>query len=430
MDRSGSVLDQALSLSSADETTAALEERRSAATRFSDNAISQNVVKETATLSVRVAFGRRCGQASTSRLDADGVREAVERAASAARSAPEDPEHVELPGPQDYPRVDAFRASTAEASPEALARKLLPALDAARRRGLRMAGSLQADVARTTVAGSRGLRAAHAATSAFFTGTALTEDSSGWAQRWSADLASLDLQEASSTAMDKAEAARAPRDLEPGDYETVLEAPAVSDLLLFLAWSMGAKAAAEGRSFASGRLGERIAAERVTIRSVPDHPACPGSPFAWDWTAARPVTWVERGVLRTLSAGRWWAREHGIEPASFSNVVMEGGEADLPGLLRGVKRGLLVTRLWYIRFVNPKEMLLTGMTRDGLFWVEDGEIRHAVRNFRFNESVLRVLSAIEALGRPRITCGTEGDSPALVPDARVSSFTFSSRTEF
>lgn len=435
------ILDAALASAAsagATESFAVLTRHRSAATRFSDNAITQNLTRRQAALRVEATIGRRRGTAATNRLDAEGIRAATSRAVDLARAAPEDPEYVPPLGPQVYPAVDGYRSSTASLSPREAAARLLPVFDAARARGVRMAGSLQMEEGDVQAANSSGLRAGHRWTSAAYANTAIADDlpasghgASGWAECVDPDVEALDLVGAADAAIAKAEAARAPRALAPGSYPVVLEAPALRDLLVFLAWSLDARAADEGRSFAAGRLGRRVAAECVTLRTVPGFPGCPGRPFTEEWLPSAPVAWIEKGILKTLAASRWWAARKGTVPVgSPVNLVMDGGAATLRDLVGGMRRGLLVTRFWYIRFVDPMTLFLTGMTRDGLFWVEDGRIAHAVKNLRFNESVLAALSRVEALGRPRVTAGTEGDGAASVPDARLGAFDFASATEF
>lgn len=425
------ILDEALSRVKADEAEAVLAVEASASTRFSNNVITQNLVRREATVRIRAAFGNRVGSAATNRLDAEGLAETARRACEIARSAPPDLEFMPGLPPQAYPRIDAFAPATASLTPRGKAERLLPVFEAARAAGVLMAGSHHTAETAVFLANSRGLRAEHRGTLANFSNTAITDTSSGWSESVGTDVDRLDLAGAARTAIDKALAAREPRSLAPGAYPAVVAAPGLLDLLRFMFWMMDAKAAAEGRSFASGKLGERLAGPNVTIRSVPNRPGCPGRPFTDDGLPCETVPWIDGGVLRNLVTSRWWAQEHGLRPVGRpTNLVMDGGSGSAEDLARGMKRGLLVTRFWYIRYVEPMSLMLTGMTRDGLFWVEDGRVAHAVKNFRWNESLLSVLNRIEALGAPRVTAGTEGETLCAVPDVRLSEFNFASATEF
>lgn len=425
------ILEEALSLTKADEASAVLTTDASAATRFSNNTITQNLVRREATLRVQAAFGQKVGCVATNRLDPASLKEAAERACAIARASPPNLEFVDGPGPQVYPRIDAFVSRTASITPREKAERLLPAFEKARAAGVLMAGSFHTAEKSTFMANSRGLAAEHRGTVANYSNTAITDSSSGWAESVGTGVDGIDIAGAADRAIEKAQAARNPRSLAPGTYPAVVAAPGLEDLLWFMFWMMDAKAAAEGRSFAGGKLGERIMGTNVTIRTVPNHPGCPGRPFTGEGLPAETVPWIESGVLSNLVTSRWWARKNSVRPVgSPVNLVMTGGEGTPEELARGLKKGLLVTRFWYIRYVEPMSLMLTGMTRDGLFWVEDGRIVHAVKNFRFNESVLSVFSRIEALGSPVITAGTEGETFSSIPSARLSEFNFASSTEF
>ncbi len=425
------ILEEALGHAKADEASVVLETVSSAATRFSNNTITQNLVRRDATVRVKAAFGEKVGCAATNRLDAPSLRETAARACEIARSSPPDLEFVPGLPAQQYPKVEAFVPRTASIEPREKAERLLPAFEKARAAGVLMAGSFHTGEKAVFMANSRGLRAEHRGTMANYTNTAITDNSSGWAESVGIDVDGIDIAGAADRAVEKALAARNPRSLAPGTYPAVIAAPGLADLLAFMFWMMDAKAAAEGRSFASGKLGERIVGTNVTVRTVPNHPGCPGRPFTDGGLPAETVPWIEGGVLKTLLTSRWWAKKNGLRPVgSPVNLVMAGGTGTPEDLARGMKRGLLVTRFWYIRYVEPMSLMLTGMTRDGLYWVEDGRIAHAVKNFRFNESVLSILSRIEALGSPAVTSGIEGETLSSIPPARLSEFNFASATEF
>jgi len=220
--------------------------------------------------------------------------------------------------------------------------------------------------------------------------------------------------------------ARHPQEVPPGDYTVVLEPAALAELLAYMVWSMDAKAADEGRSPFTGKEGTAIAHEQVTLQSLPTHPECPSLPFFDDGMPAPDVSWIERGVLKTLVYSRFWAQKQGKPFTGFpTNLILQGGQHSLEELIAQVEDGLLITRFWYIRYVDPMQLLLTGMTRDGVYRIQDGQVSHAVKNLRFNESPLVVLQNVRLLGIPQRVEGS-----FLVPSAVVDGFTFSSTTTF
>jgi predicted Zn-dependent protease len=199
-------------------------------------------------------------------------------------------------------------------------------------------------------------------------------------------------------------------------------------MLEFMAWSMDAKEADEGTSAFMGKLGAGVAGTGITVSSQPDHPACPGAPFADDGMPSSTVDWVRDGLVANLATSRYWAQHTGRAYTGFpSNLLMQGGAGGLDDLVAGTSDGILVTRFWYIRFVDPMKLLLTGMTRDGLFRIRDGEIVGGLRNLRFNDSPLRMLANTVEIGTP-VPAGTY--LPALIPALKVDGFTFTSGTAF
>ncbi len=422
------VLEQVLSYRTAEEMEVSLEEEQEASTRFANNAITQNVAKRDVKVTVKAVYGQRVGRASVTELSETALRACVARAEAIARATEPDPEYLPLPGPQEYPEISSHDERVAAATPDERAITIREAIAAAEGAGLQAAGSFATNAYRMVLANSSGLYHEQQLTDAQFVMTAMADDSSGWARtsgyRWD----QLDPQTAARSAVEKALAARDPRDVEPGAYTVILEPAAVADFFGFLGYTMDAKAADEGRSAFTGKEGRRIGRETVTLSTQPIHPEVPTLRTADDGLPRPATTWIENGVLNTLSYSRFWAQKTG-KPFTGrpSNLVMAGGEASLEDLIAGVERGLLVTRFWYIRFVDPMKLLLTGMTRDGLYWIEDGQVRHGLRNVRFNESPLRCLERIEALGHPA-RAGRYGG--AYVPPLRIEGFQFSSGTSF
>ena len=324
--------------------------------------------------------------------------------------------------------MNGYDERVAHAAPADRARGVLEVTRRAEAAGLQSAGSYATNSTHVAVANSAGLRHEQRLTHTQVVCTAMSADSSGWSQRVGFRFDDADPLGAGETAVAKALQAREPREILPGEYTVILEPAAVADFFGFFGWTLDAKAAHEGRSAFSGKEGERVGAPGVSLYTQPDHPERPCDPAGEDGLALPRTAWIEGGVLRSLSYSRFWAEKTGHPfTGKPANLIMPGGEQSLEELIRGVKRGVLVTRFWYIRFVDPMSLLLTGMTRDGLFWIEDGEVRHGLKNMRFNESPLRCLERISALGQPARSGRYLG---TYMPAMRVEDFCFTSGTAF
>jgi len=420
------ICEKAIAFSEAEHVQVNLTGVREACTRYANGEIVQNVAKAQTTLRVLCAYGNKVGRCSTNRLDADSIREAVKRAEEMARVAEPDTEFLPPPEPTVYRPIEAYADSTAHATPEERARVVRQVIAEAEARGLKTAGSFATNSRASAVANNRGLFGFHRATQASLVCTMMTEDSSGWAEQTHEDMNAISPASVAQRASDKAEAARHPREVPPGDYTVLLEPAAVAELLAYMAWSMDAKAADEGRSAFTGKEGTSIGNTLVTLQSLPAHPACPAEPFFDDGMPTPDVTWIEKGVLKTLVYSRFWAQKQGRTFTGYpSNLILQGGGHSLEEMVAQVEDGLLITRFWYIRFVDPMQLLLTGMTRDGVYRIQDGKVTYAVKNLRFNESPLVVLRNVRLLGAPQRVEGS-----TLAPPAVVDGFTFSSTTTF
>ncbi|MCX6358896.1 MAG: TldD/PmbA family protein [Armatimonadetes bacterium] len=422
------LLEQALRHATAEHTELVLSGSNVGSTRFANNSITQNVAKSNVQLSVKSAFGCQLGRSRTNLLTPEGVRDAVRRAEAIARVAAPDTEFMPPPGPTECPTVPAWDDAVAECGPElraqVVARTLKPVVGA----GLRGAGSYATESGFTALLNSAGHRAYHRATSAELVCSALGGDSSGWASGGGWQLSQVDADAVSATAVGKALTAAGPVAALAKPTTVILEPAAVAELLAFMLWSLDAKAADEGRSAFTGKVGTRIAAPSITLRSEPAHPLCPGASFVEDGLPAKSVDWVREGVLQNLANSRYWASKSGRPFVGRpTNMVIDGGGTTVDEMVAATEEGLLVTRFWYIRFVDPMRLLLTGMTRDGLFVVRDGKVVGGAKNMRFNDSPLRVLSAVTHVGVPEVV---ESYLGAYVPALRVEGFQFTSGTEF
>ncbi len=328
-------------------------------------------------------------------------------------------------------------ASTAGLSPEARARAAAAVTVPAAERGLVSTGYIVHRTGSSAVMNTRGHFAYQASSNANFSTTVRTPDGtgSGWAGAGFFDWNDLDAPGLGARAMDKAERSRAPRDVEPGRWVTILEPTAVANMVDLMTSSFGARAADEGRSYFSragggNRIGERFLDERVTIWSDPLDPRLFSTPFSGEGRPNRREVWVESGVLRTLAYDRFWAQRQNREPTGFvSGYYMEGGDATLDDMIRSTERGLLVTRFWYIRSVDPRTILYTGLSRDGTFLIENGSVAYPVKNLRWNESPVFMLNNVEMMGRPVRVSPSESSEVApavVVPPLKVRDFTFTS----
>ena len=341
------------------------------------------------------------------------------------------PEHVLGLGPQEYPSVPGFDESTAVVSPVERRDGVKAALDRGRGRGLDASGFFETGAYWGAIANKKGNFGFHRHTSATYETTMRTSDGtgSGYASFRAPRLSAVDPSAIAERAARKAETSSRPRDFAPGRYTVILEPQAVADLLSYLGFSLNQRSADEGRSFLSKpgggtRLGEKLFADAVTLRSDPFDQRNPGSPWASESLPTRKITWIESGVVKNLAVNRYWAAKTQTQPLPFSrNLVMEGSSKSLEDLIAETERALLVTRFWYIRMVNPQNVTVTGLTRDGVWLVEKGKIVHPVNNFRFNDSPINLLKNLEA---------TTAASPAnsmIVPAVRAADFNFTSKSD-
>ncbi len=425
------ILEKVMNLSKAGECEANLNGSAQANLRYARNTVTTSGRVSDLTLVVQSSFGKKSGTATINELDDDSLARVVRRSEELAGLAPENPEFVSNLGPQEYRPTPAYFDATARISPEYRAKAAAASILPCREKGLTAAGFLQDRAGFSAMMNRKGLFAYHRSTSIDFSVTVRTGDGtgSGWATRDYNDVAKLDTSKASQIAIDKAIRSREPKAIEPGKYTVVLEPAASLGLLQNMLFNFAARPADEGRSFLAKegggvRLGEKIVDERVTVYSDPAHPAVPASPWNGDGRPNEKTYWIEKGVVKNLFYTRYWAGKQGVKAVPPpANGILEGGSASLEELIKDTERGVLVTRTWYIRTVDPQTLLYTGLTRDGTFWIEKGEIRYPVKNFRFNESPIIMLNNLDALGRPQRIEGS------LVPPMRIRDFTFSSLSD-
>ncbi|RRQ50491.1 TldD/PmbA family protein [Maribacter algicola] len=425
------IMEKALSFSTADTCEINLSGEESGNIRYARNTVSTAGHRSNQSLVVQSSFGKKSGTATIDEFDDASLEKVVKRAEELAKLSPENPEFMEPLEQQTYDKAINFVEATANITPEYRASVANDSIEPAAAKDVTAAGFLDDSYGFNAMLNSKGLFAYNKSSNVDFTVTMRTNDGtgSGWVSRDYNDIGKFDASEASKVAIDKAVMSREAKAIEPGKYTVILEPAAAEDLISNMARSLNARTADEGRSFMSKegggtKLGDKIVDERVSLWSDPLHPEVPTSTWSEDGQALRKTVWIENGVVKNLAYDRFWAKEQGVEPVPFpNNIIMGGGDASLEDLIKSTKKGILVTRLWYIRTVDPQTLLYTGLTRDGTFYIENGQIKYPVKNFRFNESPIIMLNNLETLGEQVRINGN------LIPYMKIRDFTFTSLSD-
>ena len=431
------LLTKVLSYSKADSCEVNLSGAERGNIRYARNEVSTSGTLANQILGVQSAYGKKLGTATITEFDDLSLEKVVRRSEELAQLAPENPEYMGVLGPQQYLKAsgsfDSVVNLTADKRADAVAKSLKLTRDAA----LVAAGFMDDRNGYEAMMNSKGLFAYYPSTNVNFSLTVRTEDGkgSGYVARGYSDFGKLDTAAATNIALQKARDSATARALEPGKYTVILEPTAAAVLLENIFFNMDARSADEGRSYFSkvggkSRLGDKIVDERITIYSDPTNAELPASPWSGDGRAQEKTMWIEKGVVKNLAYSRFWAQKKGKKAVpSPNNVIMMGGTQSLEDMIKSTQRGILVTKLWYIREVDPQTILLTGLTRDGTFFIENGKIKFPVKNFRFNESPIIMLNNLEALGKPERVVSTESDQNYLIPPMKIREFTFTSLSD-
>jgi predicted Zn-dependent protease len=436
-DEAHALLKKVLSYSKADECEVNLNGGDNGNIRYARNSVSTSGRVSQFTLAVSSAYGKKQGIATINEFDDASLEKVVRRSEELAQLAPENPEFVSYLGPQTYAEPITYVQSTAAITPKLRADLVADSLKIARDNKTVAAGFFEDNTVFAAMMNSKGLFAYNTSTNVNFSITARTEDSkgSGYATRGYNDVTKLNTKEATQIAVDKSIKSAAAKAIEPGKYTVILEPAAAAVLLERIFFGLDARQADEGRSFLSKpggqtRLGEKLVDERVNIYSDPLNPELPTSTWNGDGRPQEKVFWIEKGVIKNLTYSRYWAQKKGVKAIPGPDAaIMEGGTKSLQDLIKGTKKGVLVTRLWYIRDVDPQTLLLTGLTRDGTFYIENGKIQYPIKNFRFNESPVIMLNNLEELGKPERTVSVESNNNYLLPPLKIRDFTFSSLSD-
>ncbi len=401
----------------------------SANVRFARNEATTSGASDEVTVSIQIGLGQRHASTGTNQTDDRSVESVARRALAMTKLSPQDPEKMPLVGPQAYASVpgafDDALATRGPADRAAVAERAIARGDAAK---VTIAGYYEQNLEERAIENSVGLVARHRGTGAEYTVTARTAggDGSGWGGRQAHRAVDLDDDLVAKTAIDKAVRSAGAKPLPLGKYTVILEPQAVAEMLVFLAGQMDQRLADESRSFFAGKVGERLFPEFVTLRSDPTDPLTPGAPFDAEGQALGKHGWIVDGRVNQLYVSRWWAKQKNLRPTGAQSVFrLSGGQAeDVDELVRGTKRGLLVTRFWYNRMLEPQSVTITGLTRDGVFLIEDGKITRPVSNFRYNESPVNALKNADAMTRNATRVAT--GSTWLVPALRTHDFNMAS----
>jgi predicted Zn-dependent protease len=463
-EQAASIFDKLHKYSTADEIELLISGGRSALTRFANNTIHQNIAEEEYQISARVSFGGRTARATTNKHDDDSLRRLVQSAEALARVQQSDPDLLPMPSPDEMKgnavdsgaiEVQRYFDGTAHLTPQDRARSVAAMVDVAKKHGLTAAGIVSSAESVEGIFNSRGVAGWHRQTLAELSVTMIGDTSSGWQKANAPDATHLDSQRIAEVAAEKAIRSKNPRELPPGKYTVILEPAAVLDAVGFMFWDFGGSALLDQRSFLNDRIGTQVFGENITVWDDVYHPLQTGVPFDGEGMRRHRLKLIDKGIVQRVSYARSSARRmqqsemagqvgpiqatgHGIAlPNELGeaplNIVfefpVEGESQTVEQMISNTDRGILVTRLWYIREVDPYHKMLTGMTRDGTFLVEKGALKYGILNFRFNESLLHMLKNVEAMGLPVRASGEES-MDMVVPPMKVRDFNFTESTKF
>lgn len=434
------IAQRALRNSPAEETRVSINSAARADTRFALNQVTTSGENQDTQVTITAYAGNRSASVNTNRLDEASLSAAAKQAYEIAKLVPPNPERMPELGAQTYPAPRERAITLPSPTERAAASKIVTEL--ARANDLIATGFIECRASATALANSKGLFAYDSSSTVTMTTTVRSPDGtgSGWACTDGNSFSDLDPQRVAATAVQKAKDSRNPVAIEPGRYTTILEPTAVGNLVQLIANAMQARSADEGRSFFSkqgggNKIGLKVVDERVTLLSDPaDSPSTSGG-YDGDGVPLEKVTWIENGVVKNLNYDRFWAQKQGVQPTRSggrSALRMLGGTTSVADMVKNTERGILVTRFWYIRGVDPRTILYTGLTRDGTFLIENGKVTRPIKNFRFNESPIFFLNNLEAMG-PTIRINASENLGAggavYMPPIKVRDFTFSSLSD-
>jgi len=431
------ILDKVIALSKADECTATLAGGVNGNIRFALNNVSTSGIVTNADLAVQVAFGKRVGTATINEFDDESLARVVRRAEELARLSPENDEFMPAIGKQTYKATPTYNQAVADITPEYRAKVAADSINPCKNDKLIAAGFLSDNASFFAQANSNGNFAYQKSTGLDYTCTVRTDDGtgSGWVARNTGSVKDFDANVEIRTAINKAKGSAGAKALEPGKYTVILEPAASAGLISFMMNGFDARQADEGRSFLTkkgggNKIGEQVFDPRVSVHSDPWDTNAPVMPWDGEGLPREKMSIIDKGKVSSLEYSRYWAKQKGkVAKGSPGNLIMAGGTKSTMDLVKGTAKGILVTRTWYIRMVDPQTVLLTGLTRDGTFYIENGEIKYPIKNFRFNESPVIMLNNVEELGKPVRVGDDESPFVMMIPPMKIRDFTFSSLSD-
>jgi len=431
------ILEKGLKSSQADQTELVLLGERFSFTQLAENVIRQNICRSDHTVMARTILGKKIGVAVTNRIDDESITEVIKTATEIASYQKEDPDFVSLPSSSPAPEVKGFYQRTSEYSPIDKAKDVESAVKRCKAHKLAGTGAFKTEADVTAVVNSLGTRQFFDETKAHFSLTASAGDTvSGWAQGYDRDVNKINIEEITRRATLKTILSRNPIELPPGKYTVILEEAAVASLLLFLGFlGFGAKTFLQGRSFMSGKRGEKITGDNITVVEDPFHPVMNAMPFDYEGSVKKRVPLIENGIAKGVVYNSYYANKAGVESTGHAlppnntfgpypkNMVMSAGNSSLEDMISSTEKGILITHFWYINYMNPMRTQVTGTTRDGTFLIEDGKIKSAVSNMRIGQSILEAFSNVEMMSKQRRLCPQFG-VVMYVPAMKIKDFTF------
>ncbi|MFK7887847.1 MAG: TldD/PmbA family protein [Gammaproteobacteria bacterium] len=429
------ILKKVMKLSKADGCQASLTGSVGGNIRYARNSVSTAGVVSDTDLAVQSNFGKRVGTATINEFDDDSLARVVRRSEELAQLSPENPEFMPVLGKQKYLKSKSYSKATADITPELRAAASEQSIAPSKAKKATAAGFLTDSADFQATMSSEGLFAYNTGTNANFTVTVRTDDGlgSGWATLDDNNIENLDTAAASRIAIDKAVMSREARALEPGKYTVILEPNALASFMGQMIFAFDARRSDEGRTFLSkkgggNRIGEQVFDERVNLYADPSDANVPSRPWDDEGMPLGRLDIVKDGVVKNLFYSRYWANEKKVDARPQpNNLIMTGGERTQEEMVANTERGILVTRTWYIRAVDPQTQLYTGLTRDGTFYIEDGKIKYPIKNFRFNESPVIMLNNLEELGVPQRV--SLFGFPVMLPPVKAREFTFTSLSD-
>jgi PmbA protein len=441
-----SLLNPIIKKSPADQTEAVVINSQAGLTRYANSTIHQNVFEVNSKIYFRVALGKKIGVASTNLLDKESMKRALEDAITIAKNQKETPDFTGLPGKSSYKKLKTYSKKTANFTPLQRAQEIKKIFEMAAKRNFTVAGAFSTGESELAILNSNGVSCYQPVSSAYINITAMSDNSSGYADGLSRNVDDLDIESLTETAIQKCLDSKNPQGLEPGEYTVILEPKAIAELLEWMNYiGFGAKSYQDGTSFLSGKIGQKIMGENVSIYDDGNDDMSMAFPFDFEGIPKKKIFFLQNGVAKgvaydsiTANKDKTKSTGHALTPDSPDralalNLFIKAGDSNLKKMVESTERGILITRFHYINgLIDTNNAVMTGMTRDGTFYVENGKVRHGIKNLRFTESMLKAFSNVEQLSRQRklISSWWSDIGCICVPAMKINNFRFTGKTEF